>query len=389
MEDIEYWLEPELLHAVAFDVEKNAERLKRLASLAERIKEIRGRVEVKELGRPRAEHFAYAVDSSYGSPPLELIGGVFTVVAYGYVGRERGKGVDKHLSGALYFEDRDESDVSRFAALLERRLAARLLRQRARGAKDFDVLILDGEIAVHPLPFNLAVPGGKYEEANKAVDSLLGAAKAAGVALVAVAKRVRSRLLSAAYGGCLPVNDRAAATLVLRPGEYFVLGKLSEVLPKWAEMHYAECEGREEREEVLACASGGRAPKGERAARLCQRIKEFRANFAEVLSGRRYPNLPLLGEVQVAYYRPPGSQTAIRAEVLDFSGAGVDEVLAYLSATSSTVTGYPEVLDEVDKYVRVDPSFVESVLMMLLRKAPGEVAEVLLPNNLQKFRRLF
>ncbi len=386
MEDIEYWLEPDLLNAVKFDVEKNAERLAKLGELARRIASIRERAEVRPLRRPEGDHYVYAVDSSW-SPPLELIGGVFTVVAYGYVGRARG-GVDKHLAGAVYFEDRDEQDVSRFAALLERRLASRLLRKKARGEKEFDVLVLDGELALHPLPYNLAVPGGKYEEANKVVDAVLAAAEAAGATLVGLAKRVRSRYLSVLYGGCLPVNDRAAASLVLKPGEYMILGRLKDVLPRWAEIHYAECEGGRLKEEVLRCAKEGLAPESAKAFRLCERIREFGRNFSAVLSSAEYPHLRLLGDVTIAYYMPPGAQTAVRVEVLD-KGPGVEETISFLAATSSTVTGYPQILDEVDRYVRVSPELVDAVLMMLIRRAPKEVASVLLPNNLQKFRRLF
>ena len=387
MEDIEYWLEPDLLNAVRFDVEKNAEKLARLSELARRISAIREKVDVKPLRRPEGEHLVYAIDSSYGSPPLELIGGVFTVVAYGYVGRTR-QGVDKFLGGALYFEDRDEQDVSRFAALLERRLAARLLRKKAKGVKEFDMLLLDGEIALHPLPFNLAVPGGKYEEVNKVVDSVLAAAESAGVTLVGLAKRVRSRYLSVLYGGCLPVNDRAAASLALKPGEYMILGKLKDVLPRWAEIHYAECEGGRLKDEVLACAKGGHMPSSAKAAKLCSRIREFGENFAAVLSSEAYPHLRLLGETMVAYYMPPGAQTAVRVEILAL-GPDVEETISFLAATSSPVTGYPQILDEVDRYVRVTPEFVDAVLMMLIRKAPQEMASMLLPNNLQKFKRLF
>ncbi|MEZ0248904.1 MAG: DNA double-strand break repair nuclease NurA, partial [Thermoproteus sp.] len=386
MEDLEYWLEPELLSAVRYDVEANAKRLERLRGLAERITSIREKAEIKRLGGPPRDLYIYAIDSSYGSPPLELIGGVFTVIAYGYVGRTK-QGIDKFLGGSLYFEDREEQDISRYTALLERRLAARLLRRKARGEKALDVLLIDGELAVHPLPFNLAAAGGRYEEANRAVDFMLAEAEATGTTLVGLAKRVRSRYLSVLYGGCLPVNDRAAASLALRPGEYMVLGRLKDLLPKWAEIHYAECEGGPLKDEVLACAKGGAQPGSGRSARLCERLKEFYKNFESVLSSDRYPHLKLLGEVAVAYYMPPGSQTAVRVEVLDL-GPSLEETVSFLAATSSTVTGYPQILDEVDRYVRVSPELVESVLMMLIRKAPREVAGMLLPNNLQKYRRL-
>lgn len=387
-EDLEYWLEPDLLTAISFYVRKSADKLKRLSELADRIAALREAMAPKPIPKPEGEHYAYAVDSSYGSPPLELVGGVFTVIAYGYVGKTK-RGVDKHLSGVVYFEDREEQDVSRYATLLERKLAAKLLRQKAEGKKEFDILIVDGEIAVHPLPFNLAVSGGRYEEVNKVVDSLMEGVERSQVALVGLAKRVRSRYLSLLYGDCLPVNDRVAASLILRPGEYAVLGPLRDVLPKWAEIHYASCEGGPLKDDVLSCFKEGVPARNAKSERLCQRLREFGVNFGNVLNSNRYPHLKLLGDIVIAYYMPPGSQTAVRVEVLNSGDYSVEEVVSYLSATSSTTTGYPQILDEVDRYVRVTPDLVDAVLMMLIREAPSKLLNVLQPNNLQKFRRLF
>jgi len=58
--------------------------------------------------------------------------------------------------------------------------------------------------------------------------------------------------------------------------------------------------------------------------------------------------------------------------------------VGYLASTASTVTGYPQLLDSVDQYVRVSPELVEAVLTSLMLKAPGELAFTLWPTNPQK-----
>jgi hypothetical protein len=382
METLDYWLEPDLIIALRHDVERHAEKISRLRKTLEELASLRNAVEVRQIGPPRSFD-VYAVDSSYGSPPLELVGGVFTVIAYGYVGVSGGV-QDKFLTGALYFADSREGDVSRYAALLEKRLAARLLADKLRGRKRLDLLILDGEIAIHPLPFNLAVRGGRLEEVNKVVDRLIGYAAKSGTSIVAVAKRVRSRYLSLLTGRCLPVNDKIAASALLRPGEYFSLGKLRDILPRWVFIHYADCEGGPEREAILKCYEGERvslSPKGER---LCRRLVEFGENFSAVLTTSTYPHLRLLGDVEVVYYMPPGHRTAVRVEILDTGGLGLGEIVSYLASTTSTVTGYPHILDAVDQYVRVSPDLVEAVLTALLSKTPESLTHLMWPTNMQK-----
>ena len=382
METLDFWIEPDLMIAIRHEVEKHAEKIRHIHKVVQELVSLREKVRIMKIGAPR-NFDVYAVDSSYGSPPLELVGGVFTVVAYGYVGLSGGL-QDKFLTGALFFSDTKEADVSRFSALLEKRMATRLLEDKLRGKKKMDMIILDGEIAVHPLPFNLAVGGGKYEEANKVVNNLLRAAAASKTTIVAVAKRVRSRYLSVVAGRCLPVNDKITASAILKPGEYFSLGKLRDLLPRYAVIHYADCEGGSEKEAVLRCYRGESVKLSARGERLCRRLKEFDVNFAQVLNSSRYPHLKLLGDVEVVYYIPYGHKTAVRIELLDLGNLGVDAVLSYLASTASSVTGYPQILDAVDQYVRVSPDFVEAVLNALLSKTPGDLTHLLWPTNMQK-----
>lgn len=382
MEALDYWLEPDLVIAIRHDVERHVERILRLRKVVEELTSLRGKVQIRQTSASRSLNI-YAVDSSYGSPPLELVGGVFTVVAYGYVGLSNGM-QDKFVTGALFFSDTREADVSRFSALLEKRMATRLLEAKLRGEKNIDLLVLDGEIALHPLPFNLAAGGGKYEEVNKIINNMLRAASASRTSIVGVAKRVRSRYLSTLAGRCLPVNDKITASTFLRPGEYFSLGKLRDLLPRYVAIHYADCEGGSEKESILRCYRGEPAKLSARGERLCRRLREFDLNFRQVLESSQYPYLRLLGDVEVVYYMPHGHKTAVRAEVLDLGNLSVDEIVSYLASTTSSVTGYPQVLDAVDQYVRVSPDFVEAVLTALLSKTPKPLTHLLWPTNMQK-----
>jgi NurA domain. len=382
VETLDYWIEPDLIVAIRHEVERHVEKILRLRRVVEELSSLREKVEIKQIATPRNFN-VYAVDSSYGSPPLELVGGVFTVVAYGYVGLSNGL-QDKFVTGALFFSDTRETDVSRFAALLEKRMATRLLEAKMRGEKKMDMLILDGEIALHPLPFNLAVRGGKYEDVNKVINAMLKAAVASKTTIVGVAKRVRSRYMSTIAGRCLPINDKIVASTFLKPGEYFSLGKLRELLPNYVKIHYADCEGGAERDAILRCYRGEAARLSAKGERLCGRLKEFDSNFKQVLESSQYPYLRLLGDIEVVFYMPHGHRTAVRVEVLDLGGLGVDNIVSFLASTTSSITGYPQVLDAVDQYVRVSPEFVEAVLTALLSKTPGTLTHLLWPTNMQK-----
>lgn len=376
-----YWLEPDLFVALRKDIERHAEKLSRISSLVEELLSLRRNVEIRQIPRP-GNFDVYAVDSSYGSPPLELVGGVFTVIAYGYVGIVEGR-QDRYVTGSLYFSDSRESDLSRRASILEKRLAAKLLEQKSRGEKKFDLLILDGEIAIHPLPYNLAAAGGLYEEVNKVVDEMLEKAALSRSTVLAITKRVRSRYLSVATGRCLPVNDKIAATAVLRPGEYMNVGRLKDIMPKWAYIHYADCKGDTYRDEIIMCARGADIRLKAKYEKLCKRLKEFGENFQSVLESAEYPHLRHLGDVEVVYYKPWGHATAVRVEILDLGGVGIDSVVSYLASTTSH-TGYPHILDAVDQYVRVTPELVEAVLTALATRLPPSISYLTWPTNMQK-----
>jgi len=384
-EDLEVWIDPSLLNGVVSDARRLA-REKRAEVALEEAEYVRSKVEPRRIREVEAGKYdVYSVDSSYVSPPMELVGGVLTILTYGYVGVVNGV-YDRWMSGSIVFEDVGdfERSISRIALIKEREVAIKLLQRKARGSTKVDVLILDGEIPIHPLPYNLASEEGKYRRVNYVVGKLLEQALKTKTTIVGVVKRVRSKLFSLILGRCSSVNDKVIASMILEEGSYVVLGAYREILPKWVEMNYAYCDAKRfnvRAEDVLACAREGRRSEGV-VEKLCRRILEGLDNVERVLNSSEHPALRYLGDVSIAFYKAPRTSLATKVEVLDFGGHGVDEIVSFLASITSPTTGYPVILDVVDSYVRARPELLNYALNLLIKES-DEVGGRILPLLLQ------
>ena len=367
---LDIWIEAPLLEAITTDVRRILESSKYKQS-SDVASSIRAKVDLRRIHRPRDSHNAYAVDSSFGSPPMELVAGIMTVLAYGYVGNVDGL-YDKWLTGEVVLEDTAnfERSISRLAAVRERETAIRLLNRKLEGRANFDLLILDGEISVHPLPYNLAVEHGKYAYINKLMDKMVRLAERTETTIVGIVKRVRSRLLSVLRGDCLPANDKIFASLILDNGEYMTLGTFRDVLPRWLRINYSMCDEPRLADKIIECAERGELVPGvDPVAKQCNRIVEGLRNLDRVFSTEQYPGISRLGDVTVVFYKSQGNMLATKAEVLDLGGIGLDEVIGFLDSTTSPVTGYPILLDIVDNYVRVDQNVLGYVATLMIKEA--------------------
>jgi hypothetical protein len=361
-EDIEFWLEPPLMLSIQSDVRRMieegvSEHVMALVKELRHVLEARGFV--RRISGASKPLNAYAIDSSYPTPPLELVGGVLTVLSYGYVGYLNGS-YDKYVTGEVVFEDVGEFErvITRRAQVRERELAIRLLRDKARGRRNIDVLILDGEIPIHPLPYNLPVEGGALSYITKVIGELLNLASKTGTPIVGVVKRVRSRLLSILQGKCLPVNDKLIASLVLNNGEYVVLGSYGEIMPQWVRVNYGDCELRKR-------CKGGDCP--DVRSLMSRRLEEGLSNLDRVFSGEVYSGLSHLREVNVIFYKPHNGAPAVKLEVYNPGNAiKLEDLVAYLES-QTTDTGYPFLLDRVDEYVRLNPSILDYVRNLIIK----------------------
>ena len=309
----------------------------------------------------------YAVDSTF---PLDggipLIGGHLAAAVAGYVcfGGASAGGMGCHGSHAkawLVESEEARKLVPVQAKLLEKRVALRLLREG--GGEGFKLLLLDGEV----VPYQLLFKSQRSVEASPALSRLdeashmlLEEARRRRVTIVGVVKRSYSRMLAALLGEEPPLNDKAVMTLALGAGEYAGLGSFRDLLPRFAE--------------VLA-ASHGRSP------------EKYRLIVSERLERR-----PRYGDVYVAFYKPRVPRRgayAVRVEVLDYAGMGLEAVLSALAAASNPATGLPYPIDVVDEYTRIEARALELLRRRLLARVarllgPAEAAAVLAHTNPEK-----
>nr|KJR72703.1 MAG: single-stranded DNA endonuclease [Vulcanisaeta sp. AZ3] len=360
-EDIEFWLEPPLLLSIQSDVHELLKKgidAKAMEVVSELRKALESRNLIKTIPTTSKPINAYAIDSSYPTPPLELVGGILTVLTVGYVGYLNGS-YDKFVTGEVVFEDVGEFEhvITRRTQVRERELAIKLLKEKAGGKKGIDLVILDGEIPIHPLPYNLPASGGVLVHVAKVLNNLLTLSVKTSTPIVGVVKRVRSKFLSILLGKCLEVNDKLLASLVLNNGEYFVLGSYSDILPQWVRINYEDCELKRNCE--------GKDCEGIKAL-MSKRLREGLENLDRVFNGVGYEGLRWLKDVQVVFYRPRNGAPAVKLEVLNPGGVlSIEDVVAYLES-QTTDTGYPFLLDRVDEYVRVDARILDYVRNLMI-----------------------
>lgn len=365
---IDLWIEPPLLNAIYEDTRGIAKRLDASSIMGE-VKAIRdslsGRIgKVAYVDKDR--YFVYAIDSSFPPTPLELIGGVITIVSYGYVGWVGGK-ADVYVTGNVLFEDSSELErsIEVYSKIKEREVAVKLLKSKMSGKRGIDMVVLDGEIYIHPLPYNLPAREGVRRRVEEVLDNLLSLAEKTNTTIVGVVKRVRSRYLSIMVNHCLPSNDKLVMSLVLRKGEYVNLGKFSEILPNWLRVNYTDCEVKRGMARELA------------ESRLAEGLENLKRVFSG--DGGRLKGIRRVADTEVVFYKATNTDVATKLEVLDFGNLGVDNIVGYL-ASQTTLTGYPYLLDLVDTYVRVDPRLLDYVRSRIV----GEVEARDRPEDIRK-----
>jgi len=332
-----------------------ARRVMELRELFEKEPGVRERLEALARGGLGAEPPppGAAVDSTFPiDGGLSLVGGHLVVVVAGYVGFGGACGGGVRCSEAYaraWFVDTEEAlrQVPLRAKLLEKAVTRRLLEgmEAARPR----LILLDGEVVPYQLLFKSsgAVARSRVlSRLDEATARVLEEARERRVTLVGVVKRSYSRILSAVAGRRLPLNDKALMSLLLGPGEYAAAGRFRDLLPRYAEMLAAE--------------------KGRSPARYRMVVEE------------RLRERPMYGDVLVAFYRPTRPVRggyAVRVEVLDYGGLGVERVLSVLNGLTNPATGLPYPVDLVDEYTRIEAR----VLELLRRRVVAHLASLLGP----------
>ncbi len=326
LEDVED-LNMHVLQRIVLDIRELASKVS--ISLPSR-DELRKKLHIKNVViKPYITRIrACYIDGSYSEPMLELLGGAFTVYAVGYVMSNGEMRIE--YGGAKIVSDQRE--ISRFVTALERKLAIKLLQGKKHGLYDFDILVHDGPINNFPgEPFAAPEP---YAELIK---EELRLAKETHTIIVGIPKVTRATYAAALLGlvpekGKVPpiIPDRAFATYVLERGEYVVLGKLGDILPKYAE--------------YLRKYTKRRVP--EDYLELVKKIPEY-------------------GDITLVLLK---TAAGLRLEIYDPSGNSIDDVVSYIYwETGQGASMYPYLHDRVDQLVRIRLQDTLWAYMALLR----------------------
>lgn len=224
-----------------------------------------------------------------------------------------------------------------------------------------DLIVVDGELLIHPLPYNTPVDNGVLRPVIHVIDEMIKLAKETKTAIVGVVKRTRSKYLSIFLNKCLPVNDKLITSLILKENEFLHIGKFSEILPKWIEINYTQCE------KLKRCKDKCSEDVEEL---LNMRLIEGRKNLEKVFSGEygKFEGIQYIKDIEVVYYKAKNAITSTKVEILNFSNYSTSEIISIL-ANLSTHTGYPFILDRVDEFVRVDSRVLDYVRQQIIKQS--------------------
>ncbi|MDW8011302.1 MAG: DNA double-strand break repair nuclease NurA [Sulfolobales archaeon] len=302
------------------------------------------------IGRacPPRDYCYLAVDSSYTSPSLELLGGylgfIFVAsVTYGKNCRSStGPDVRAYLT---YNPTRDLTTLE--ARKLEKELALEVLKKRLNGELHFDVLVIDGDVVPRISPRLLSSSSEEGEIARKLVDladSVVLGAEKAGVPVVGVLKRSYSKDALAVLKHYLDtkLSDRAFMTYVLEPNEFFIIGDFESIASAYRSV-IEEFRSASPRETVPAL---------------------YRYSWLKRILERS----KIAAKMKMALYRPSSAiaSSAVKVEYYS-SSVGDEELLSSLIYTAES-TGFPAPVDYADALTQISSDFRYTVYQVLLQK---------------------
>ncbi|MEM1623662.1 MAG: DNA double-strand break repair nuclease NurA [Sulfolobales archaeon] len=352
---------PELLGEALDSVVNKISRVASVAGLASKARERLISSDVIRRAIYAGEKCFLSIDSSYTSPPLELVGGylglIFVVSALYGKGCHPTSSAFEVVAHVTYDPTRDLTRIE--ARRLEREKAIEALRRKSRGEIHFDIIVVDGEVLPRLSPRVLAGTSVESEKARELVrltDTMVLLAEKTKTPVVGVLKRSYSKDALAALGYFLDVDlsDRAFMTYVLEPGEFAVIGDYKSIASAYQSLvdNYGVAYPRET------------SPARYRLAWLKRMLR-----YSSVAS-----------RMKLAFYRPHSgvSTTAVKIEYdpVDLSD---DELVSSVMSVSEA-TGFPAPVDYADALSQI-PSDVRFTLYQLalqkISEANPDVAQKL------------
>ena len=326
-----------------------AERIKKLHEILSSSKVLRETLSrAKEIPPISTVLGGAAIDSTYPvNGGIELVGGLLLGVVAGYIlfgGACKKESSCRYAAAKPFFAENDESKkkLPAYAKLLEKKVALKLFERNGRGEVDVKIILFDGELIPYILLFRsqgFIQQSPLLRKLDQAVLRILREAEEQGISLVGVVKRSYSQLFSAIHGEKLPLNDKALVSITLRAGTMIELGSFKDLLPGYARLY--------EKKDP------------ERGKKLLKVIRErLRAN-------------PVYGDVKVVFYKPSipvAYSQAVKIELLDYGGLGVDRIVGMLNKMTNPATSIPYPVDLIDEYVRFEARTLELLRRRILAK---------------------
>ncbi len=373
---------PEMLLALSKLSARVAREISRRAEILAKLKEeIRSRLAIRRFEGGGSSSFLsiLAVDSTWSTPPLDLVTGSIAFIATGYV-IAAPSGLGAHgisrvaaRLGLGEVEGRFKLSIELDSKIMEYLTAYEILDESV------DMVMLDGSLYFSSMPsFYIPAPStvdrGKLAGVelaplvSRALLDLMDKADKLQIPIVGVVKRVSSKLLLPKTSDIIELrestyaNDKLLASIILEPGEYLIIENYLEAHKKYLE---------------LAAAS-----RGENAGRLLK-IIEYCASLPENM-----PQGSLCSRMKntaVVFYRhkgPTGYPQATRLDI--YPSSRVEEVVEY-AMKHTTENNVPEPIDYVDRYVRIDAATIKRLYQILrsINSSPESLIALSL-TNLQK-----
>ncbi len=366
LEDLEEHLNPELTVVLAKLARKAVDKLEKfvIVPMVNHKMLLRKALRINKMNFDMHDFASVlAIDSTWSSPPLELVWGAITIIVVGYVVATPDSGFHgiSYATLGMFPEGVSGRSIEIRSKILEYSTGIKALRKYR---KVVDAVLVDGPLLSAPrsrftykpvetmdlVKESERVYGPKLASyASKALIDLARECRDADVPLVGVVKRVGSKFLAPILRdlGLKDLakavelsNDKALASLLLDPGEYVELGNLLELLTM-----YLEYVGKAKvLTQLEACCRGDL---GKEAKDLCNVLKD----------------------TKVVFYRAKMDSVSPQATRLDiYPSHAVKRVLRYVMAESSQ-NSVPIPIDLVDRFVRIEASSLRKFHEMLLANA--------------------
>lgn len=359
-EEVIYGVVPEIVYERMTDV------IKDIVSDVKRLKEarkIRDSLGYLFKAAPSSDDVCFfAVDSSYADPSIMIAGGYIGIVQVASL--VVGTRCDEYHDVRVYIEYHPTRDITAVKArLYEREHLIWGLKRKREEKLFFDVAIVDGEI-LYRGEINIEYASGDegriIEQTVENTKRALGLAGEMDTPIVGVLKRSYSRDISIVHGyPDLVINDRLLMTMILEPGEFYVLGTYGDLYKKYKEIL--------ESMKHIGSMSDNQSVEIKHRYRWIERIAT--QGFSEYRD-----------DVYVVYYKPytPPHSLAVKLEVYPTKSWDISKIVTALALIAGE-SGFPLALDLADSLSTVSSDMkrlIYSLIKSHIAQEDPELAEL-------------